>query len=224
MRKLLYVLLKLFLVTAVIVNEASGDVQNKKQLRNLVKNRLVPDFQTGGLVLRDKSQFAVVILLPDTQWKDFSYKPCKDGDGKKPVIGSSSSLSPPDGMYGNYLAARPNWKGKHSEIQILDHLDKLYNQYKAINDGQPPKALLLYSWIVPCVKCTDAIVAKLTSELFSSIPTKVIAYTTLGTKAKCKCDVEYTKKKLDNTGIDLLRVYTSEEELIQKFFAQLLLE
>ena len=175
-------------------------------------------------MLRGKSQFAVAILLPDTQWKGFSYKPCKDGDGKKPVIDSSISLSPPDGMYGNYLAAQPNRKGKHSEIQILDRLDDLYNQYKVIHDGQPPEALLLYSWIVPCEKCTDAIVAKLTSEPFNSIPTKVIAYTILGTKAKCRCDVEYTKNKLEITGIDLLRVYMSEEELIQKFFAQLLLE
>ena len=220
MRKLLYVL---FLVIAVIVNEASADVQNKNQLRNLVEYRLVPDFKTGGLVLRGKSQFAVAILLPDTQWKDFTYKPCKDGDGKKPLIDSSSSLSPPGGKYGNYLAARPNY-GEHSETQILDKLHNLYNQYKVIHDGKPPKALLLYSWIVPCVKCTDAIVAKLAREPFNSIPTKVIAYTTLGTKAKCKCDVEYTKKKLENTSIDLLRVYTSEEELIQKFFAQLLLE
>ena len=67
MRKQLYILLKLFLVTAVIVNEASADVQNKNQLRNLVKNCLVPDFQTGGLMLQGKSQFAVAILLPDTQ-------------------------------------------------------------------------------------------------------------------------------------------------------------
>ena len=140
------------------------------------------------------------------------------------MIKTTSSLSPPDSStYNNYLAARPN-NGVHSEIQILDRLDSLYNAYKAKHNGQSPKALLLYSWIVPCKKCTDELIVKLTSEPFKSIPTKVVAYTTLGNSALCECDVNYTRNKLMNTGIDLTYVRTSEEDLIQNLLAQLILE
>ena len=211
-------LLQIVLVTSVIVNEASAG-----QLRDLVQDRLVPDFQNGGLVLQGKTQFAVAILQPGTQWMKFLYKPSKNGDGKKPVITTTSSLSPPDSStYDNYLAARPN-NGVHSEIQILDRLDSLYNAYKAKHNGRPPKALLLYSWIVPCTGCTDKIIAKLTSEPFKSIQTKVVAYTTCGTYVP-GCNVNETKNKFKNTGIDLIRIKTLKEELIQNLLAQLILE
>ena len=81
-------------------------------------------------------------------------------------------------------------------------------------------------WVVPCVKCTNDIVAKLTSEPFNSIPTKVVAYTTRGTTTECMCDIKYTEKKFENTGIDLFQVgvYPLEEELIENIIAKLILE
>ena len=223
--KQLYVLLQVLLVTGSIVNEASAEVQNKNQLRKLVRNSFVRNFQNGGLVRDDRTQFAVAALLPDTQWRNFRYIPSNSG-GQKPIIDKQNSLSPPKAStYNNYLAARPT-RRKHSETQILDRLDDLYNKYKANHGGQSPQVLLLYSWIVPCKKCTDDIVAKLTNEPFNSIPTKVVAYTTRGTTTKCTCDVKYTEEKFKNTGIDLFRVgiYPLEEELIENIIAQLILE
>ena len=114
-------LLQILVVTSVIIHDTSAVIPNKDQLQELVKYYLVPDFQSGGLVLQGKTQFAVAILQPGTQWINFLYDPSKDGDGQKPVI-KSSSLSPPDSdasNYSNYLAARPN-NGVHSEIQILN--------------------------------------------------------------------------------------------------------
>ena len=217
-------LVHILLVTSVIINEAFADIPNKNQLRELVKDYLIPDFQDGGLVLQDKTQFAVVILQPGNAWMKFLYDPSRDGYGQEPVINKCSSLSPPSNYkYSNYLAARPN-NGVHSEIQILDRIDSLYKDYKAKHNNRPPKALLLYSWIVPCKTCTDKLVAKLTSKPFKSIPVKVVAYTTLGSCTRCECDVNYTRNKLKNTGIDLIYVRASEEELIKNLIAQLILE
>ena len=218
--KQLCVVLPILLVTVVIVNQASAG-----QLQTLVEDYFVPDFQHGGLVLQGHTQFAIVAFLPDTQWMKFLYAPSKNSDGQKPIIDPDSSFSPPDkyeAWYYNYLAARPN-NGVHSEIQILERLDNLYNQYKD-KHGSPPKAMLLYSWIVPCIDCTDNLVAKLTSEPYKSIPTKIVAYTTLGTTTKCKCNVNYTIKQFENTGVNVVRIRVREEEMIENLIARLMLE
>ena len=222
--KQLRVLLPILLVTVVVVNQASA-VENRGQLQTLVEKYFVPDFQYGGLVLQGHTQFTIAAFLPDMQWLHFRYWPSKNSDGQKLYINPGSSLSPPDIKslwYNNYLAARPSY-GVHSETQILDRLDNLYNQYKG-KHGSPPQALLLYSWIVPCKHCTDNLVAKLTSEPYNSIPTKVVAYTTLGTTTKCKCDQKYTIRKFENTGVDVVRIRVWEEEMMENLIAQLRLE
>ena len=224
--KQLRVLLPILLVTAVIVNEASA-VQNFNQLKDLVVKYLVPDFQNGGLVLQGNEQFAVVALLPSTNWINFLYKPSQSDDGQKPLIDPNSPRSPPDASkssYNNYLAARPDNSGvDHSETQILSHINNLYQKYKRKHGGTPPQALLLYSWMVPCKHCTDNLVAKLTSEPFKSIPTKVVAFTTLGSTAACECDVTYTRNKFKNTGVEVKWISTKEEK-IENLIARFILE
>ena len=241
-RQLLFPVL-LIIISSVSINEVSAYyIPYIRDLRKLIGNRLIPDFQQA-LVLPDKKQFAVAILLPNSEWWKFKYHPSEYyGYYKGPVI---SSLSPPiqeETLYGNYLAARPRkvWKNGqsdilHSEIQILHHLENLYNASTKLYK-KAPKVFLLYSWIVPCVSCTDAIYAKLTtSELFKSIPTKVIAYTTSGTRTRCKCNASYTWKKFKDTeGIELFDtnyydnyMYKKKKKngffsSIQNFFAQLL--
>ena len=219
--KQLCVVLPILLVIVVIVNQASAG-----QLKTLVEKHFVPDFRYGGLVLRGHTQFAIVAFLPDTQWMDFRYTPSENRDGQKPFIDPESSLSPPDennAWYNNYLAARPNDEGVHSEMQILERLDNLYNQYKG-KHRSPPKAMLLYSWIVPCVHCTDNLVAKLNSEPYKSIPTKVVAYTTIGSKARCECDVNYTHNEFKNIGVSVVRISVGYEEMIENLIARLMLE
>ena len=218
--KQLCVVLPILLVTVVIVNQASAG-----QLQTLVEDYFVPDFQHGGLVLQGHTQFAIVAFLPDTQWMKFLYTPSKNKDGQKLFIDLNSSLSPPDknqAWYNNYLAARP-YKKVHSETQILERLNNLYNQYKG-KHRSPPQAMLLYSWIVPCMRCTHNLVAKLTSEPYKSIPTKVVAYTTNGSKTKCKCDVNYTHKEFENTGVDVVKIRMREGEMIENLIARLMLE
>ena len=220
----LYIIV-LLQISFVVNNEVSATIPNIHGLRELVREYLIPDFQNGGLVLPDHQQFAVAIFQPNTNWLLFRYSPSKDGDGEKPVINPKCPRSPPDpATYNNYLAARPD-SGVHSEIQILDRLGELYNAYLRNHKNQAPKALLLYSWIVPCIKCTDRIVDTFEKKPFADIPTKVVAYTTNGGGSCSDCDVNYTQTELLNAGIDFTKVYSSEEEeLIEILMAQLMAE
>lgn len=224
----------LFSVVLVFVSSlsihVSASIQHKFALKQLIRKRLIPDFQFDLLVLPHKTQFAVAILLPDSDWWKFNYYPSEHyGNYKGPVI---SSLSPPiqeTKLYGNYLAARPRkvWKNGqpdilHSETQILPHLGNLYAASADLY-GKNPGALVIYSWIVPCKTCTKAILAELDKEPFKSIKTKVVAYTTCGKKVK-NCDVSYTQLMFKKADVDLLRVETLDKEFIQNFIAQLILK
>jgi hypothetical protein len=209
--KHLCVVLQLVLIGSVLDNQVSATIPDLDQLRELVRYYLIPDFQQGGLVLPDHEQFAVAILQPNTKWLLFRYNPSPNNDGQKPVINPNYPRSPPDQRtYNNYLAARPD-RGEDSEIQILDRIDDLYNAYRASHNNQAPKALLLYSWIVPCITCTDRIVDEFTRAPFSAIPTKVVAYTTNGGGSCSDCDVNYTENELIRAGIDFTKVYSSEQ-------------
>ena len=209
--KHLCAILQIVLISSVLDNQASATIPDLNQLRELVRDYLIPDFQQGGLVLPGQQQFAVAIFQPNTKWLLFRYTPSQNNDGEKPVINPNNPLSPPDERtYNNYLAARPD-RGVHSEIQILDRLDDLYNAYRASHNNQAPKALLLYSWIVPCVDCTDEIVNVFTRAPFNTITTKVVAYTTNGSGSCSDCDVNYTENQLIRNGIDFTKVYSTEQ-------------
>lgn len=209
--KHLCIVLQIVLISSVLDNQVSATIPDLDQLRELVRYYLIPDFQQGGLVLPGQEQFAVALLQPNTKWLLFRYNPSQNNDGEKPVINPNNPLSPPDEpTYNNYLAARPD-RGVHSEIQILDRLDDLYNAYRASHNGQAPRALLLYSWIVPCVYCTDEIVDVFTRPPFNIIQTKVVAYTTNGSGSCSDCDVNYTENELIRAGIDFTKVYSTEQ-------------
>ena len=226
--KKLQVLLQVVMVIAVI-NKASATTPNLGQLKELVRYYLVPDFQKGGLVEQGNQQFAVAILQPGKAWMRFLYDPSVKNDGEKPIINANNPLSPPGANnLGNYLAARPNM-GVHSETQILQHIDDLYNGYVQMRKSKvptKPQALLLYSWIVPCKTCTDALYDKLTKDSkFKSIPIKVIAFTTLGGCSSSNCDVNYTRQKFKNSGIEVVWVSVYEEQKeIENLLAQLIAE
>ena len=141
----LYIIV-LLQICFVVNNEVSATIPNIRDLRQLVRDYLIPDFQQGGLVLPGRQQFAVAIFQPNDNWSLFRYSPSDRGDGEKPVINPNHPRSPPDPTtYNNYLAARPD-RGVDSEIQILDRLDELYNAYLRNNTNRAPRALLLYSW------------------------------------------------------------------------------
>lgn len=221
----LCVLLQIVLISSVTDNQVSAFIPNIHDLRYLIRGYLIPQFQNGGLVHQGHHQFAVAIFQPGNAWLRFRYNPSPYGNGNDPLINPHYPLSPPDPKtYNNYLAARPHY-GVHSETQILHHLKQLYDAYVKNHYGQPPKALLLYSWIVPCKACTNAIVAALSKPPFNTIPLKVVAYTTKGTLCThSDCDVDYTKKKLAENNIEVTQVYSFEEDVMENLLAKLMAE
>ena len=107
--------------------------------------------------------------------------------------------------------------GVHSEIQVLDRLDQLYDEYVRKNKGKPPKALLLYSWIIPCKSiCTPRIVQTFKRKPFSDIPVQVVVHTTNGGNTCSDCDVDYTYNQLHRADIAFEQVHFNplEEDLI----------
>ena len=222
--KQLGIILQFVLITSVINNSVSVNIPNLPQLWELCRDYFVPHFQKGGLVLPNHEQFAVAILQPGNAWLGFRYSPSANNNGLYPVIEPNFGhpRSPPDRIaarYNNYLAARPH-NGVHSEIQILDRLDELYNAYVRNHNGQAPRALLIYSWIVPCIGCTDRIVNTFTRAPFNAIPVKVVAHTTDGTNC-ADCDVNYTRRELDRAGIGFTKVYVNENDLLANLINEL---
>ena len=234
--KQLCVLLPILLVTVVIINQASAD-----KLEDLIK-RFVEDFQQGGLVERRRymrTQFAIVAFLPDEHWENFQYQPSL-GKGEKPVINPSLNLSPPGVEHSiNYLAARPalmpDKSNIHAEKLIVAVLDDAYEQYKKMH-GSPPNTMLLYSWIVPCLDCTELLVKKLNEEKYQSITNKYFVYTTDGKYVSdCKCETSTTTEAFNriNFVVRNIRIWPSEEKTtkrrrthsrIEDLFARLMLE
>ena len=92
-----------------------------------------------------------------------------------PQVDPSSPSMPQEWQYDNYIVARPKGR-KHSEKIIMDELDSLYIAYLEENDDQIPACIFLYSWLMPCVKCTNLIIAKLSHPCFAGIPV-VVAFT-----------------------------------------------
>ena len=79
----------------------------------------------------------------------------------------------------------PKWhnsKKVHAEELLLRKLDKQYDAF-CCQYGKP-KALILYSWIVPCTDCTAKIISTLESSRFVEIPERVVAYTTKGLRVR----------------------------------------
>lgn len=129
--KQLFALLQLFVISSIINNDSqvSAVAPNERDLKRLAELYLVPNFGEGRLARQGHSEFAVALLLPDTNWMDFEYHPSAKGDGLAPVINPEVEISPPDKYTANnYIATRPN-TNEHAEKIFLDYLTYLYEVY-----------------------------------------------------------------------------------------------
>ena len=133
----------------------------------------------------------------------------------------------------NYVAVIPgkakNGKNKekffHSEQRIYDkYLEPMLLNYHAEKNGAP-KAMVLYSWIVPCYQqsCPSTGTTGCTSHTLKALKSYadkvkvIVAYTTKGggMSGSTKCNAEETENQLKAAGIDVLKIkYNSEEEAI----------
>ena len=136
--------------------------------------KIIETFQWMGR-MHDRAQFAVTCLVPRDSGVDNKYNPAVP--------------------MGN----------DHAEILLLGHLNPKESDYDDfVSKHGEPKALILYSWIVPCVDCTREIITTLNSSKFSKIPDLVVAYTTKG-RGVPGCDEKKSIEEFSATRITFYR-------------------
>ena len=140
---------------------SSNTFDNKlpSNIRTYITTGLIPDFEGQ----RIKSQFAVVMMLSEfDRWniEEVKYEP-SDEEGK-PFTNSACSSMPQCEDYCNYIVARPTHRF-HAEEKIFSQPSKFSQLWDSYTDLQfaSPNYILIFSWILPCSKCTDLIIAAL---------------------------------------------------------------
>ena len=147
---------------------------------------------------------AVSLLHPDHNWYYWRYHPSYGGDGTVPDIDRDSPVAPPDETtYGNYFAASSNNYGEVGvEIyKVIENLDTLYEAYR-LQHGNP-RAISIYTKRIPCYpRCTEHVIAKLKSDPYNKIETKIVVYSACGT---CLEECKASKEAFDTAEITLIK-------------------
>lgn len=106
-------------------------------------------------------------------------------------------------QYDNFLAAFPFKRHTHSEDILLEEFNpRLYNAY--INKhGHAPRFILLYSYLVPCTRCTERILNIKQSSPYSNMRW-FVAYTndTYGNPGQAQQSVN----RMEQSGIRIIHV------------------
>ncbi len=231
-KRLLVQTLFLAICLFAVVSEA---MKQKKKFETFIKDDVISKFRPWAQN-HNKEQFAVLMLMDeDKNWDKFKFSP-------EPSKTSKSNVQPGINNMHNYAAAIPGLtmitehrikgggsskkkveKYLHSEQRIFEkYLEPLLLDYTIEKKGAP-KAMVLYSWIVPCMKqsCpskgTSGCTAHTIQELakYAKQLKVIVAYTTLGggMTGKTKCNAEETENQLKEAGIEVIKIsYNDKEE------------
>ena len=141
---------------------------------------IVPFFNEQRLTA---NQFAVVVLLSEDDIDNICGTRFVPSNGGKPLLNKYHPSMPHSAShYGNYIVACPN-SSWHSEEEIFGKysshdspFSQLWTAYVRRN-GSPPKCVLLYSWNLPCSRCTDVIIRSLNNNMYRCT-SAIVAYST----------------------------------------------
>ena len=143
------------------------------QFHDFIIQKIIPYFNGQ----RNRSyQFAVVVLLSESDLDNLCQTSFIPSDSGKPILNKNFSAMPQDREdYGNYIVARPFSNSYHSEEEIFGKysvtdspFSHLWSAYVERND-EDPKCILIYSWNLPCTRCTEAIIRSLGKEPYNSV-------------------------------------------------------
>ena len=102
----------------------------------------------------------------------------------------------------NYMVARHE-NLKHAEEFLLERFPVLWANYTRLKRRKKPSFVVLYSWIMPCSRCTDMFKRTAIEDMFK--PTQfVVAYTTPAWNGEPENTAEINREKLLSVGT---RVY-----------------
>ena len=141
---------------------------------------IIPSFKQQRLT---GNQFAVVVLLSEKDLYNICGTTFVPSNGGQPLLNNSHPSMPHNAInYGNYIVARPSSSSWHSEEEIFGYssinspFSQLWTAYVRRNDSTP-KCVLLYTWNLPCSRCTDVIIRSLNDSMYSSTSV-IVAHTT----------------------------------------------
>ena len=203
----------------------SGKIDNPEKFKTFIKNEVISTFKPWANSF-GMNQYAVLMLMDtDKDWSTFKFSPEPEEKYEYPV--QPHQLS----ELVNYVAVVPGWmniKGKkkwrHSEQYIFDNFfEKMLLDY--IKTKGAPKAIVLYSWAVPCFQqscpskdttgCTSHTIKAL--EGYAKQIKVIVAYTDSGENMgkNTKCDTDETETELTAAGIDVIPIDDEDEAMIE---------
>ena len=176
--------------------------------RIFITGTIIPSFKEQRLT---GNQFAVVVLLSENDLCNIfgtTFVPSNDG---RPLLDKHYASMPHNAtQYGNYIAARPISSSWHSEEEIFGKypsinspFSQLWNAYMKHN-GSPPKCVLLYTWNLPCSRCTDVIIRSLNDSMYRC--TSVIVAHTMHWQRESEDGHRRNKEKLVKENITVVQV------------------
>ena len=217
-----------------LCNTSEAAIKNKNNFIQFMERNVIPPFQRWTQGFGPNShQFAVMLLMDsNSNWNTFNFVPSIDQ--KKDI----NCRELPCQMV-NYFAALPK-NGQHSEQRIINKFHELLMAYKHNKKGHNPKAVVLYTWYLPCCSrlsqkykyktCTTLLSDFEKQHLAKAGVKFIVAYTKLAKEngekfIGCEINSVVTTKAFKDAGIELVKVpYNRElESLIERIMQNMLL-
>ena len=157
-------------------------------------------------------QFAVLMLLSEDNLRDITRTVFTPSYLGRPSVNNNHPSMPNDrASYGNYIVARPVDNSYHSEEEIFGKYSstnspfiQLWNSYISRN-GTSPKCILLYSWNLPCSRCTNVIIRSLEEQPYNTTSV-IVAHTTYWKWSETQIEHNQNVFKLRKNNIDVHHV------------------
>lgn len=145
---------------------------NPRDFERFVGHSIILKFERQRQI---KFQFFVVVLASEddlSNLQNITFHPHKPSSPRQPLIDNHELIMPKESDYGNYIVARFESSEYHSEEVVFgpkynNPFSQLWSAYVRKNDGNQPKAIILYSWNFPCARCTKLIVNVLSQQQYS---------------------------------------------------------
>ena len=178
---------------------------------NFINNRIIPLFKDQRA--SSQYQFAVLVLLSEDDLADISntsFTPSNHLD--QPLVDKDYTSMPrqDSASCGNYIVARPSHNNWHSEEEIFSGgnscspFSRLWDAYVKCN-GHYPKCILLYSWNLPCSRCTKVITRSLKDWPYN-VTNVIVAHTTYWKWSESSDEHRENEDKLKKENINVKHV------------------
>ena len=195
-----------------IVNRKSEDrplIPIPDSFHHFITKSVIPSFNQQRLT---DYQFAVLLLLSEKDLDNLASMTFTPSDlcGQPFLDKDYPSMPREITSYGNYIVARPRSNSCHSEEEIFGKYSSIESPFSNLwsvyvkQNRSLPKCILVYTWNLPCNRCTEVIIRSL-DEVPYCWTSVIVAYNTYW---RSEIDQEHAKNrdKLINRNITVEQV------------------